>query len=718
MTTQATAEPRAKLRPPRQPEPPARRLAADKAIGWGVIVVGAFSIAIGLALGAHVEPFPWQTALLLVALATATRPLGIPLPGEGFASFVVGAITAAVLILGWAAGAVVAVICVLLGDAAIRRLPLRTVATLAGHLAVASMVGGLLYRAVGGNFGPGAFNVSNLWPLIVIFLAIPLTANLTFYLQLRASPSVPWIDPGLTLRWELAVTGVSMALAIGLLAILSPDVPAAETVALATAWLTLAILGHWLVQRGVEGESLLLVQRLTRAIGARTEFVQAFEDIKRLTSALLPWHNMGIGTYLADSHEFQILMETQPEVAPGTRFPADSGLTAVALERGGPVTDRDLSAGQRSKLSMPGSEILVPLKHGHRLVGLWSVRHDQPGIYRAAAARMLGHLATQLALSISLDSLVRPVLDASERTAKQTGSITSSTRELRNRSDEAADRSRRLAETVRRLAETLSKGAAQAEDARAVAEESASRGDTTRTSAQEMLETIRNVRESTLAALGRLTEAASVAEKGAGEVARLHEVSETVERFRETIAELADQSELLALNASIEAARSGAEGRGFGVIAGEIRALAERSAREAEGIADEMQDIRNTLERAIELMQQTRDGVLAVAEAGVNWSHDLDTIVTAAEEVARTGESIASAAGEAAARSEEMAKVLDQASDDVESGAEAAEAVAGASAEQKRLIDELDRAAAELARTAHTLAKSVAAVRAETGKRR
>ncbi len=267
------------------------------------------------------------------------------------------------------------------------------------------------------------------------------------------------------------------------------------------------------------------------------------------------------------------------------------------------------------------------------------------------------------------------------------------------------------------MANTLSKGAAQAENARAVAEESASRGDATRASGQEMLEAIRNVRESTLTALGRLTEAARVAEEGAGEVARLHEVSETVEYFRETIAELADQSELLALNASIEAARAGAEGRGFGVIAGEIRALAERSAREAEGIAEQMQDIRRTLERAIELMQQTRDGVLGVAAAGVNWSQDLDTIVTAAEEVARTGESIASAAGEAAARSEEMAKVLDRASGDGESGAEAAEAVASASAEQKQLIDKLDRAAAELARMANGLAKSVAAVRAETRKR-
>ncbi|NIQ56696.1 MAG: hypothetical protein GWN71_25980, partial [Gammaproteobacteria bacterium] len=83
-------------------------------------------------------------------------------------------------------------------------------------------------------------------------------------------------------------------LAAGLLALLSPDLPPVETGILAVAWLGFAGVGHWLVRRGVEAESLLLVQRLTRAIGARTRFEQAFEDIKRLTSTLVPWHEMGI----------------------------------------------------------------------------------------------------------------------------------------------------------------------------------------------------------------------------------------------------------------------------------------------------------------------------------------------------------------------------------------------------------------------------------------
>lgn len=695
---------------------PDRRTAPDRIIALGVIALGTTAILIGLLSGAHVEPFPWRTAVLITILAIATRPLGIPLPGKGFASFVVGAVTVAVIALGWAAGALVAVVAVLVGDLVLRRLPLRTVLTLAGHLASASAVGGLIYSLSGGTYGATALTLSNLWPLVLVFVSIPIVANITFYLQLRLSPSVPWVDPALTLRWEVAVTLLGMALASGLLAILSPQMPAGETVVLSIVWLGFAVLGHWLVRRGVEGESLLLVQRLTRAIGARTEFRQAFEDIQRLTTSLVPWHHMGIAAYEPEGREFVILLETQPDVPPGTRFPADSGLTAVALERGGPVTDRDAPPGSQAEVATAGSEILVPLKHGGRLVGLWSVRHRDERAYREDEARMLGHLAPQLALSLSLDSLVRPVLEASDRTADQTRSMKTSTRALRVRSEEATESARRVAGSVRRMADTLARSAAQAQEARAVAEESASRGSVMQESGQQMLETVQGIRESTGEALGQLTGAAEVVEKGSQQFAHLQQVSETVERFRETIAQLADQSGLLALNAAIEAARAGPEGHSFAVVAREIRSLAERSATEAEGIAEGVSDIRQTLGRATELMERIRTEVLAVAQAGRRWSDDLDAILDTAEAVARTGQDIARTAREAAERSAEMARVLSRASAEAGDGAKATEAVANASAEQKRLIDDLDRSASALARMAENLAAAAAAARTETGR--
>lgn len=697
------------------PEPRHRRVSGDRLIGLFVVLAAGLIVPIGLATGAHVEPFPWGTALLLTVLAAATRPLGVPLPGKGFASFVMAAAAAAVVVLGWAAGAAVAAVGVLVGDIAVRRIPLPDAVGLGGHISFACAAGGLFYSLVGGVYGPGALALDNLWPLLLLLVVIPATANLTFYLQLRLSPSVKWVSPALTLRWELATVGLGTALAIGLVAILFAEVTRLQTLALAAAWLLAAALGRWLLRRAVEGESLLLVQRLTRAIGARTEFLKAFEDVRKLTTYLVPWDHMGIARYHAESHEFSILVDTQPEIPEGMIFSGDSGLTAAALARGGPVTDQEAADAELPPYQEGGSEILVPLKHGDRLVGLWSVRHRGSNVYRPDEARMLGHLAPQLALSISLDSLVRPVLAASERTASQTFAITSSTSELRDRSEDAADTARGVAVTIRRLADALSQEAAQAERSRSMAEESAARGDETRESGRRMLDTVRGVREATTAALEQLEGAARVVEQSTDEVTRLREVSETLERFRRTIGQLADQSGLLALNAAIEAARAGQQGRGFGVVAEEIRALAEQSGEEAEGVGESVRKIRDTLGRAADLMQGIRDEVLSVAEAGRRWSADLDAILEAAEVVAETGHNIATAARQTALRSAEMAQVLERAAADAQGGAEATETVAGMSAEQKRLTDELDRAAAELADMAEELASAAAAARERTG---
>ena len=693
------------------PRPRSTGWTADRLIALAVTAVAVVAIPLGLLAGAFAQPFPWRTAVIIAVLAAITRPLGIPLPGKGFASFVVAATSAAVVALGWAAGAIVAAIGIFLGDAGIRRIPLRDALALAGHISAAAAVSGLLYSLVGGTYGPGALSVDNLWPLVVLLLAIPAVANFTFYLQLRLSPSVPWVSPGLTMRWELATVGLGTALAIGLLALLFADATGPETLLLSAVWLAAAALGRWLVRKAVEGESLLLVQKLTRAIGARTEFLQAFEDMRTLTTYLVPWNHMGIARYLPESHEFAILVDTQPGVEEGMTFSADAGLTAVALQRGGPVTDAEVDPDEVPNYEEGGSEILVPLKHGDRLVGLWSVRHWKKNAYRSDEARMLGHLAPQLALSISLDALVRPVLAATDRTASQTKTITASTRELRERSEDAAETARGVAGTVRGLAEALSQGAAQAEGARSAAEESAAHGDETRESGRQMLDIVRGVREATAAALDQLDGAARIVEEGAGEVASLREVSETVERFRRTIAQLAEQSELLALNAAIEAARAGQEGRGFGVVAARIRGLAEQSGEEAAGVAATVTHIRDTLARAIDLMQQIRDEVVSVAETGRRWSADLDAILAAAEAVAETGQEIATAARQTALRSAEMAGVLERAVSEARQGAEATETVAAMSAEQKRLIDELDGAAAELGSMADDLAAAAAAVR-------
>jgi methyl-accepting chemotaxis protein/putative methionine-R-sulfoxide reductase with GAF domain len=686
------------------------RLLTDDVVRWTVIAVGILSAIVGLLLHQYTTPFPWMGAALLLVLSAATRVFGIPLPGKGYASFAVGAGIASVVALGWAGGAVFAGTGILLGDLVGRRLPWRNGLGNMGHFMTAFAVSGTIYYGLAnGGMAQLAFSPGNAWRLGLLILVFLFCANATFYLQLKLSPAIAWVDARLTARWEITVAVLATLLALGGLKVAYQPFTTRGTPAAIAVLILVALLTHWLARQGAMGESMQLVQRMTSVLSARPELHSALADVERLTRTLVPWQDMGISAYNAHRHEFVVLADTSSKVPPGTRVAATEGMPGLAMRLGHAVTDAEAPAGS---VVGGGSEIILPLKYGDRLVGLWSVRHSKAEMYRDHDAALLEYIAPQLALSLALDKLIKPVLEASEFMMAHVESITGTTQQLHASAQESADSARRLAATVRVLAGTLARGSEEARAAQSIADSTVIEGRGTQTSGEAMLSDARVVRAATEQAMAQLTSAAAIVQQGSEQVSRLQDISSAVQKFGQTITSLADQTGLLALNAAVEAARAGAHGRGFAVVAQEIRALADRSASEAEGMDRAVRDIRATLEKAVALMQRTRGEVLSVAEASRNWVDELDRIVMASEGVAAAGDRIVRAARDSAQRSDEMSHALAEAKENANRAATETEQVAGASAQQEGAIDGLNDAASRLTATAHELAAAVAAVRA------
>jgi len=149
---------------------------------------------------------------------------------------------------------------------------------------------------------------------------------------------------------------------------------------------------------------------------------------------------------------------------------------------------------------------------------------------------------------------------------------------------------------------------------------------------------------------------------GANKISSLGEKSKEIGNIVDTINQISEQTNLLALNAAIEAARAGEAGRGFAVVADEVRKLAEESGQATHQISDLIKSIQGEIEDAVTSMNnnttQVEEGSKGVAEA-VSIFKELPHIV---ESVNKAASEVASVAQENAAGSEEASSAMQQVS--------------------------------------------------------
>jgi methyl-accepting chemotaxis protein len=165
--------------------------------------------------------------------------------------------------------------------------------------------------------------------------------------------------------------------------------------------------------------------------------------------------------------------------------------------------------------------------------------------------------------------------------------------------------------------------------------------------------------------------------------------SEQIGAIVETIEDIASQTNLLALNAAIEAARAGEHGKGFAVVADEVRKLAERSATATKEIGGLIRDIQTTVNDAVLAMHEGSVEVERGVEQANQAGKALTEILSAAEEVKVQVTGIVGAAQKMNTLSNDLVSATDAVSAVVEENTAATEQMASGSSEVTRTIENI-----------------------------
>lgn len=242
--------------------------------------------------------------------------------------------------------------------------------------------------------------------------------------------------------------------------------------------------------------------------------------------------------------------------------------------------------------------------------------------------------------------VIYEVKTSADNVASASQQLSAGAEQMSHGSDEQASRASQVATSSEEMSQTVTD---VAKSANGIA-----------TSASDAARTARDGKDIVDRAVQEVREIAGTVRDSAQFVQSLGERSNQIGQIVNVINDIADQTNLLALNAAIEAARAGEQGRGFAVVADEVRKLAERTAQATSEINAMIIAIQSEVQKAVESMNNATGKVQSGVELSAQAGNALHGIVSSVDDLQLMVQQIASATDEMTATSDQISKDIER----------------------------------------------------------
>ncbi|NLP18046.1 MAG: methyl-accepting chemotaxis protein [Firmicutes bacterium] len=319
-----------------------------------------------------------------------------------------------------------------------------------------------------------------------------------------------------------------------------------------------------------------------------------------------------------------------------------------------------------------------------------AISHDEVGALSAAFSQMvagLRQLIDQIRTSAAkISGYARDFSSSARETGLASEQIANTVQEVAAGAENQVERVDYISHIINELAQAVQQIAA---NAHSVAADSAS--------AHELAQAGTETTEKTVI---QIEEANQTIQDATTVIEALGTHSEEIGNIVLVITDLAEQTNLLALNAAIEAARAGEQGRGFAVVADEVRKLAEQSAAAAQEIGGLIREIRTDIEKNITVMGAGAEKLAAGTEEVRAVDASFRDILASVQRVTERIQEVSGASEEIAAGSEQVVSIMAEISEISKESAAGTQNVSALTEEQTASTEEITVAAQELQKMA------------------
>ncbi|MGH7628298.1 MAG: methyl-accepting chemotaxis protein [Gemmatimonadales bacterium] len=614
------------------------------------------------------------------------------------------------LVLGGSPVAVALFLGTLVADALVLRKPWRAAWINAGREVIAFAAAYGYYVAVVRATGVTRPSVDLLPAAVTLVASYFVASRALFYFTLLVRAKLEPAERLLVLRWEIIaylLTVGATAIAVGTVLLLDP----LGWLAVALVLVALGLLTRRILEEAIAAEDLNKVHQLESTLLGNAQLSESFAHIERLAHRLLDWGDFRVHR---TTEEGTVLAYRAAAGRPGRGAPPApvDTLRRRVIAEGAPIVVRDTARdADLGVIAGVRSMVVFPIRFGDETLGTIELEHHKRNGYGARDLLTLSTVATHVATAIHIAELRRPLVGTVDQISAQVAGLARVTDALRSTAAALASASEAMRTGMAEQSSSAASGLDATNALARVSRAMAADGQRSAEASRRASEVAERNRQVIADAVGRLVELKEFVSDSSAQVAALGDVTRRVGAIIAAIREIADLTNLIALNAAIEAARAGREGRGFAVVADEVRTLAVQSLEATRESAALLAEVGSQVATVTKQMGRGREAVADVEELSAAAGEALAAIVQATGDAGRHAATIATAAAsqqvafeDLTARIERVAAVSAHASSQtVTLAAQAAEA-AGGQAELERAIGELEGVASRLQRIARHFA--------------